>query len=142
MRQGEADRERAGGGGQWGRVARVVVHRLARHTVVRVRRSLACRSTAGGRAARLKLFAVPPSSVLPSRRACRCREPQTAGGWVPRGTHDWRKFLKPSELARPLRAAGLAIERVEGVSYQPLTDDWRLSSDATMNYMLAAARSL
>ncbi len=63
-------------------------------------------------------------------------------GWVPRGTHDWRKFLKPSELARPLRAAGLAIERVEGVSYQPLTDDWRLSSDASMNYMLAAARSL
>lgn len=63
-------------------------------------------------------------------------------GWVPRGTHDWRKFLKPSELARPLRAAGLAIERVEGVNYQPLTDDWRLSSDASMNYMLAAARSL
>ncbi len=57
--------------------------------------------------------------------------------WLPRGTHDWRKFLKPSEMARPLRAAGLRIERVEGALYQPLTDDWRLGPDTSMNYMLA-----
>jgi len=61
-------------------------------------------------------------------------------GWLPRGTHDWRKFLKPSEMARPLRRAGLRIERVEGVVYSPLEDSWRLSPDLDMNYMLAAVR--
>lgn len=60
--------------------------------------------------------------------------------WLPKGTHDWRKFLKPSEMARPLRQAGLVVDRVEGAVYQPLTDDWRLSDDVAMNYMLAARR--
>ena len=60
--------------------------------------------------------------------------------WLPRGTHDWRKFLKPSEAARPLRQAGLAIDRVAGVAYAPLTGEWRPSMDVSMNYMLAAAR--
>lgn len=62
-------------------------------------------------------------------------------GWIPRGTHDWRKFLRPSELARPLRAAGLTVDRVEGAHYQPLTDDWRLGPDVSMNYLLAARRA-
>lgn len=61
-------------------------------------------------------------------------------GWLPRGTHDWRKFLKPSEMARPLRQAGLTVDRVEGAVYQPLTDEWRLGPDTSMNYMLAARR--
>lgn len=61
-------------------------------------------------------------------------------GWLPRGTHDWRKFLKPSEMARPLRQAGLVVDRVEGAVYQPMTDDWRLADDVAMNYLLAATR--
>lgn len=60
--------------------------------------------------------------------------------WLPRGTHDWRKFVKPSELANPLRRAGLAIERLSGVTYNPLADRWSLSRDLDVNYMLAAKR--
>lgn len=60
--------------------------------------------------------------------------------WLPPGTHDWRRFPKPSEVARPLRRAGLSIERVEGVVYQPLTDEWRLAADPSVNYMLSATR--
>ena len=60
--------------------------------------------------------------------------------WLPRGTHDWRKFLKPSEMARPLRQAGLEIERVEGIVYDPFVDEWRLDRDTSVNYMLSAVR--
>jgi 2-polyprenyl-6-hydroxyphenyl methylase/3-demethylubiquinone-9 3-methyltransferase len=60
--------------------------------------------------------------------------------WLPRGTHDWRKFVKPSELAHPLRRAGFAIERLTGVTYNPLADRWSLSRDLDVNYMLAAKR--
>jgi len=60
--------------------------------------------------------------------------------WLPRGTHDWRKFVKPSELAQPLRRAGLAIEQMTGVTYNPLADRWSLSRDLDVNYMLVAKR--
>jgi 2-polyprenyl-6-hydroxyphenyl methylase/3-demethylubiquinone-9 3-methyltransferase len=60
--------------------------------------------------------------------------------WLPRGTHDWRKFQKPSELAHPLRRAGFAIEQMTGVTYNPLADRWSLSRDLDVNYMLAAKR--
>ena len=60
--------------------------------------------------------------------------------WLPRGTHDWRKFVKPSELAHPLRRAGLTIERMTGVTYNPLADRWSLSRDLDVNYMLVAKR--
>ena len=61
-------------------------------------------------------------------------------GWLPRGTHDWRRFVKPSELARPLRRAGLTVEDVAGVSYDASTATWRQSTDASVNYLLAAVR--
>ncbi|MEZ5830074.1 MAG: bifunctional 2-polyprenyl-6-hydroxyphenol methylase/3-demethylubiquinol 3-O-methyltransferase UbiG [Dongiaceae bacterium] len=60
--------------------------------------------------------------------------------WLPRGTHDWRKFVKPSELAHPLRRAGFEIERLTGVAYNPLADRWSLTRDLDVNYMLAAKR--
>src|SRR3546814_7083475 len=47
--------------------------------------------------------------------------------WLPRGTHDWRRFLRPSELAHALRGTGLQIEEVTGVAYNPPTDAWRLA---------------
>jgi len=62
--------------------------------------------------------------------------------WLPRGTHDWRKFLRPSEIARPLREAGLNITDLSGVSYQPLNDRWLRSRDIDVNYMLCASRHL
>ncbi len=61
-------------------------------------------------------------------------------GWLPRGTHDWRKFLRPSELAAGLRRGGLDIEEITGVAYNPLAAAWRLSDDLDVNYMLFAVR--
>lgn len=63
-------------------------------------------------------------------------------GWLPRGTHDWRKFLKPSEVARPLRAAGLSIEEVAGLVYSPITGRWRIAPhDLDVNYLMVAAKA-
>ncbi|MFP6733405.1 MAG: bifunctional 2-polyprenyl-6-hydroxyphenol methylase/3-demethylubiquinol 3-O-methyltransferase UbiG [Rhodospirillales bacterium] len=61
-------------------------------------------------------------------------------GWVPPGTHDWRKFVRPSEFAAYLRRAGLEVSDFTGISYAPLEGDWTLSKDLGVNYMLAAAK--
>ncbi len=58
--------------------------------------------------------------------------------WLPRGTHDWRKFVKPSELAQALRKADMSIDQMTGVSFNPLTERWSLTRDLDVNYMLAA----
>jgi 2-polyprenyl-6-hydroxyphenyl methylase/3-demethylubiquinone-9 3-methyltransferase len=61
--------------------------------------------------------------------------------WLPRGTHDWRRFVRPSEAAAALRGCGLEIEEMTGVAYNPLTDGWRLAPrDLDVNYMLMAVR--
>jgi 2-polyprenyl-6-hydroxyphenyl methylase/3-demethylubiquinone-9 3-methyltransferase len=61
-------------------------------------------------------------------------------GWLPRGTHDWRKFVRPSELAAGLRPHGVEFAELTGVSYNPLADKWSLSPDLDVNYMAVAAR--
>ena len=48
-------------------------------------------------------------------------------GWLPRGTHDWRKFLRPSEVARGLRLGGVEPQEVVGVVYSPLSRAWSLN---------------
>ncbi len=60
--------------------------------------------------------------------------------WLPRGTHDWRRFVRPSELVGALRASGLEVGEVTGVAYNPLTDAWRLGRDIDVNYMMLAVR--
>ena len=61
--------------------------------------------------------------------------------WLPKGTHDWNKFLTPDELATFLTEAGLEIEGRAGVIYDPLADRFRLSSrDLDVNYMLVAKK--
>jgi 2-polyprenyl-6-hydroxyphenyl methylase/3-demethylubiquinone-9 3-methyltransferase len=60
--------------------------------------------------------------------------------WVPRGTHDWRKFLRPSELAAGLRRSGLAIGAIEGLAYNPRRQDWRRSAGLAVNYLLFASK--
>lgn len=64
-------------------------------------------------------------------------------GWLPRGTHDWRKFLKPSEIVRGLAAGGIEAQEIVGVIYSPLSRNWSLSkNDLDVNYMLyGTARS-
>ena len=61
-------------------------------------------------------------------------------GWLPKGTHDWEKFVTPSELSAALRGGGLSVSDSTGVVYNPLTDGWRASRDTAVNYMLAAER--
>jgi 2-polyprenyl-6-hydroxyphenyl methylase/3-demethylubiquinone-9 3-methyltransferase len=61
--------------------------------------------------------------------------------WLPRGTHDWRRFLRPSELAAMARGQGLSLSEAMGVVYSPLADSWRLSADdLDVNYMLRFER--
>lgn len=60
--------------------------------------------------------------------------------WLPRGTHDWRRFVRPSEAAAALRRAGLDLKTLTGVSYNPITDSWGLSPDLAVNYMVLATR--
>ncbi|WP_029010668.1 bifunctional 2-polyprenyl-6-hydroxyphenol methylase/3-demethylubiquinol 3-O-methyltransferase UbiG [Azospirillum halopraeferens] len=62
--------------------------------------------------------------------------------WLPRGTHDWRKFLRPSELAAGLRPHGVVMKDLTGVTYNPLTDEFRLNPrDLDVNYMGWAERA-
>jgi 2-polyprenyl-6-hydroxyphenyl methylase/3-demethylubiquinone-9 3-methyltransferase len=60
--------------------------------------------------------------------------------WLPAGTHDWRKFVQPHELARELRRAGLTLGDVSGMTYNPLTGDWTLTRDADVNYLALALK--
>lgn len=61
-------------------------------------------------------------------------------GWVPRGTHDWKKFLTPAELFKALEQQGLLVTQETGVTYNPLTDRWSLSHDMDVNYMMVATK--
>ncbi len=60
--------------------------------------------------------------------------------WLPRGTHQWDKFVTPEELETAIEKAGLRVTGERGVIYNPFADRWQLSSDTDVNYMLAAER--
>ena len=60
--------------------------------------------------------------------------------WLPRGTHDWRKFLTPEEIRSLLSRNGLRVVDQKGVVFHPLADEWKLSSDMGINYMVLAER--
>jgi 2-polyprenyl-6-hydroxyphenyl methylase/3-demethylubiquinone-9 3-methyltransferase len=60
--------------------------------------------------------------------------------WIPLGTHDWRKFLRPSEFILGLRRNGLSTTRLVGVVYDPWRRKWSLGPDLGVNYMVAAVR--
>ena len=61
-------------------------------------------------------------------------------GWLPRGTHDWNRFIPPAELKISLEETGLTVLKTQGVSFDPLAWDWKLSSDVDVNYMVVARR--
>jgi 2-polyprenyl-6-hydroxyphenyl methylase/3-demethylubiquinone-9 3-methyltransferase len=58
--------------------------------------------------------------------------------WLPVGTHDWRKFIRPVELGGMLRAAGLRVADTVGLVLDPLAGQWRTSRKLAVNYILAA----
>jgi 2-polyprenyl-6-hydroxyphenyl methylase / 3-demethylubiquinone-9 3-methyltransferase len=59
---------------------------------------------------------------------------------LPRGTHDYRKFIRPSELDAWARAAGLELEDLTGMSYNPLSGEYRLGRDVDVNYLATYIR--
>jgi 2-polyprenyl-6-hydroxyphenyl methylase/3-demethylubiquinone-9 3-methyltransferase len=58
--------------------------------------------------------------------------------WLPRGTHQWDKFVTPEELTRYLQKSKLAVTEQAGLVYNPLADKWNLSADMDVNYMMVA----
>jgi 2-polyprenyl-6-hydroxyphenyl methylase/3-demethylubiquinone-9 3-methyltransferase len=62
-------------------------------------------------------------------------------GWMPRGTHDWNRFIPPAQLQQSLEESGLSILKTQGVFFDVLTWDWRLSPDLDVNYMMVAQKA-
>lgn len=60
--------------------------------------------------------------------------------WVPRGTHQWDRFLTPDELTQHLQSAGLKPLRTSGLAYEPLSGRWSLSDDTDVNYLIGARK--
>jgi 2-polyprenyl-6-hydroxyphenyl methylase/3-demethylubiquinone-9 3-methyltransferase len=61
-------------------------------------------------------------------------------GWLPPGTHDWNRFVRPSEFALGLRRAGLSPTRLVGLSYRLTSGEWAVSDDLSVNYMVTARK--
>jgi 2-polyprenyl-6-hydroxyphenyl methylase / 3-demethylubiquinone-9 3-methyltransferase len=62
-------------------------------------------------------------------------------GWLPRGTHQWQRFVAPAELRANLMRAGLTPVSEKGMSYDPIAGTWRLSADCDVNYLMSARKS-
>ena len=61
-------------------------------------------------------------------------------GWLPRGTHQYEKLVRPEELQAPLTKAGMDVVEMKGVFFNPLQNRWNLSADIDVNYMVLARR--
>lgn len=59
---------------------------------------------------------------------------------LPRGTHDYRKFIRPSELGAWSRDTGLTVKDIVGLTYNPLTKHYKLATDVDVNYMIQTIR--
>ncbi len=62
-------------------------------------------------------------------------------GWLPKGTHNWKKFITPEELKIIFRSSGLNITDIMGMKYNPIYDSWYLSDDTSVNYLGTAIKS-
>lgn len=60
--------------------------------------------------------------------------------WLPRGTHQYDKLVRPQELQNYLNAAGLSVEQVIGMSLNPITERWRIGDDLSINYVTIATK--
>ena len=60
---------------------------------------------------------------------------------LPRGTHDWRMFIRPGELGASLRRAGLRVAAIAGMTMRPVSREWRISADVGVNYLMLAEAS-
>lgn len=60
--------------------------------------------------------------------------------WLPRGTHDWKKFLKPAEFAAALRGAGVETKAFEGMRFNLVRDRWELTGNLDVNYLIYGSK--
>ena len=61
--------------------------------------------------------------------------------WLPIGTHEWEKFVKPDELISELKKNNLTLEKLDGMKFNLLTDKWSLSNDKSVNYIMKFIKS-
>jgi len=61
--------------------------------------------------------------------------------WLPIGTHDWNKFIKPEELEKKLTDLNFSITNLAGLSYNPLFQEWKETKDMSVNYIIAAEKN-
>lgn len=61
---------------------------------------------------------------------------------LPKGTHDYQRFIKPSELAQWCRQSGLNVQHIAGIQYNPLNQEFKLGTDVTVNYLLHCSKPL
>ena len=61
--------------------------------------------------------------------------------WLPKGTHQYDKLVKPAELTRYLSDAGLSVEHIIGMSLNPITETWRIGDDTSINYVTVASKA-
>lgn len=66
---------------------------------------------------------------------------ETVLRWLPKGTHQYEKLVKPEEIEGPLTGAGLSVTDRTGVFFNPFSNQWNLSSDMDVNYMMVARRA-
>lgn len=59
---------------------------------------------------------------------------------LPKGTHDYARFIKPAELSRWIREAHLSAHQMKGLEYNPLTQQYSLSGDTSVNYLIACRK--
>ena len=55
--------------------------------------------------------------------------------WLPIGTHEWEKFLKPEELISTLKKYNLYLDKIDGMQFNILTDKWKVGTDKSVNYI-------
>ena len=62
-------------------------------------------------------------------------------GWVPRGTHQWKRFVRPSKLSAGLRSANIRVTDIVGLTYDLKSGEWGIGKDISVNYMVFAVKS-
>ena len=56
--------------------------------------------------------------------------------WLPIGTHDWEKFIKPSDLIKITKKINLSIKKLDGMKFNILNNSWKVSDDTSVNYII------
>ena len=60
--------------------------------------------------------------------------------WLPIGTHDWEKFVRPEDLKKILSKNNLKLEKLEGMNFNIIKDEWTVSSDTSINYIVKSIK--